>query len=139
MKASEPMMPSKRRRGSDDGLHHHLEGLGMIRKKTGPKSTDTQSVTFWELRRNGKSRDYDIFDAGSPASAGKIARVFSRDGRDKIARAHAILIVAAPQLLAAIERAVELYGKEGGPWNGPGAPGSWLYEARAAINAATGD
>ncbi len=95
-------------------------------------------VTSWELRRKGKSRDYDIFAAGAPASAGKIARVFSRDGRDKIARAHAILIVAAPQLLAALERAVKLYGKEGGPWNVPGDQGSWISQARAAITAAKG-
>lgn len=102
-------------------------------------SQEKQKANVWELRQNGKSRDYDIFAVGSPASAGKIARVFSRDGRDKIARAHAVLIVAAPQLLAALERAVELYGKGGGPWNVPGEPGSWLSEARAAITAAKGE
>lgn len=41
-------------------------------------------------------------------------------------------------LLAALQRAVEMYGKPGGPWNVPGSAGSWTAQARAAIAAATG-
>ncbi len=49
------------------------------------------------------------------------------------------VIEVFPKLLAALERAVALYGKEGGPWNVPGEPGSWISEARAAITAAKGE
>lgn len=97
-----------------------------------------KATVSWEMRRNKSSGDYDIFAAGAPASAGKIARVFSRDGRDRIARDNAIMIVAAPQLLAALERTAEIYGKPGGPWNTPDTPGSWISQARAAIKAAKG-
>ena len=47
--------------------------------------------------------------------------------------ADACLIAAAPCLLAALESAVEAYGKPGGPWNVPSDPGGWLDQARAAI------
>lgn len=33
----------------------------------------------------------------------------------------------------ALQRAVDLYGKPGGPWNVPSDPGGWLAEARAAL------
>ncbi|MDH5328179.1 MAG: hypothetical protein OEY58_22265 [Gammaproteobacteria bacterium] len=46
---------------------------------------------------------------------------------------------AAPKLLAALKRAVALYGKTGGPWNVPGDPGGWLTQARDAIDLADGN
>jgi hypothetical protein len=45
---------------------------------------------------------------------------------------------AATELFAALEMAVDLYGKDGGPWNVSTAPGEWLCIARAAIAKATG-
>jgi hypothetical protein len=48
------------------------------------------------------------------------------------------LIASSPRLLAALQRAVDLYGKPGGPWNVPGDPGGWLAQAREAIAEATG-
>ncbi len=44
-----------------------------------------------------------------------------------------ILISAAPDLLAALEAAISLYGTPGGPWNVPSDPGGWLEQARAAV------
>ena len=40
------------------------------------------------------------------------------------------------RLVEALEKAVDVYGKPGGPWNVPSEPGSWLAQARAAIDAA---
>lgn len=54
------------------------------------------------------------------------------------AAANARLIASAPELLAALQAAVEMYGKPGGPWNVPGSAGSWIALARAAIAKATG-
>jgi len=42
-------------------------------------------------------------------------------------------------LLEALERAVSLYGKGGGPWNVPSDPGGWLDQSRAAIAKARGE
>ncbi len=39
------------------------------------------------------------------------------------------------QLRSALQRAVALYGKPGGPWNVPGDPGGWLEQARSALAA----
>jgi len=54
-----------------------------------------------------------------------------RPGRETFANSR--LIAAAPDLLAALENAIALYGKDGGPWNVPRDPGGWLDRARAAI------
>lgn len=48
------------------------------------------------------------------------------------------LLAAAPDLLEALELAVSLYGKDGGPWNVPREPGSWISKASAAIAKARG-
>lgn len=42
------------------------------------------------------------------------------------------------ELLTALQAAVDLYGKPGGPWNVPGSAGSWITQARGAIAKATG-
>ena len=53
--------------------------------------------------------------------------------------ANARLIAASPELLAALENAVEQYGKPGGPWNVPSHPGTWIADAQAAIAKAVSD
>ena len=54
-------------------------------------------------------------------------------------KANAALIAAAPELLAALEKAVEQYGRPGGPWNVPSTPGTWIADAQAAIAKAVSD
>ena len=49
------------------------------------------------------------------------------------------LIEAAPDLYAALEKAVADYGKPGGPWNVPSEPGTWLEMAKAALKKARGE
>lgn len=41
-------------------------------------------------------------------------------------------------LLVALEKAVDAYGKPGGPWNVPDEPGEWLDMAKQAIKKAKG-
>lgn len=36
-------------------------------------------------------------------------------------------------LRSILKRAVDLYGKPGGPWNVPSDPGGWISDARAAL------
>lgn len=42
-------------------------------------------------------------------------------------------------LVEALEKAVEDYGKPGGPWNVPSEPGTWLAMAQAALAKARGE
>lgn len=52
--------------------------------------------------------------------------------------ANARLIAAAPDLFEALAEAVRMYGSDGGPWNVPSHPGSWIAQARAAMDKALG-
>jgi hypothetical protein len=38
------------------------------------------------------------------------------------------------QLREVLQYAVDQYGKPGGPWNVPGSKGSWIDQARKALN-----
>lgn len=49
------------------------------------------------------------------------------------------LVLAAPDLLVALEKAVALYGKPGGPWSVPHEPGAWITLAENAIKKAKGE
>ena len=49
------------------------------------------------------------------------------------------LISAVPDMYKALEKAVEEYGKPGGPWNVPSEPGSWIALAKAALAKARGE
>lgn len=68
---------------------------------------------------------------------GTLALVTSQENRMHESNAH--LIAAAPDLLTSLEKAVEHYGKPGGPWNVPSEPGTWIADARAAIAKAKGE
>lgn len=43
------------------------------------------------------------------------------------------IVARIDALEKALQRAVDLYGKPGGPWNVPSDPGGWLAESRAAL------
>ena len=51
----------------------------------------------------------------------------------------AALIAAAPDMYAALEKAVKDYGKPGGPWNVPSEPGTWIHSATSALAKARGE
>ena len=58
--------------------------------------------TRWEARqavRLGQAADIKIYPEGARASAGAIATVHVRDGREASAAAYAALIAAAPELV----------------------------------------
>jgi len=59
----------------------------------------------WEVRQAPaiNSKDFDIYKIGVPASAGKIARVPGREGRNNIVAANARLISAAPDMRDALK------------------------------------
>lgn len=86
----------------------------------------------WKVMPYGKAR-------GIPVQRGKEGGflVYGKSKKREIADAN--LIVSAPDLLAALEKAVEHYGKPGGPWNVPSDPGTWIADARAAIAKAKGE
>ncbi|MFI5157696.1 MAG: hypothetical protein ACHQF4_02460 [Sphingobacteriales bacterium] len=48
----------------------------------------------------------------------------------------ATLMAASKELLEALEKAVKDYGNEGGPWNVPSEPGTWIEMAKSAIQKA---
>ena len=110
-------------------------------------SPEKQNVFGWGINERLSNGDIQISPLSNPRMT--IAFVASNASHGEasknyypcqvIADSNAKLISAAPQLLAALERAVELYGKGGGPWNVPGEPGSWLSEARSAISKAKGE
>ena len=76
----------------------------------------------------------DIFDAENMLILSMSDRQIGTGEPPENAR----LIAAAPDLLAALEKAVENYGEPGGPWNVPSDPGGWLDMARQAIRKAKG-
>ena len=53
--------------------------------------------------------------------------------------ANANLIAAAPDMYEALEAAILEYGKPGGPWNVPSAPGTWIDKAKSALKKARGE
>ena len=102
----------------------------------------------WAVRDDGMDYACPIIDSPSVGRGyyASIATATQRDPHPRegggipiaTARANARLIAAAPDLLAALEKAVERYGKPGGPWNVPSDPGTWIADSRAAIAKAKG-
>ncbi len=69
---------------------------------TAPASLPYTRLSRWEARqavRTGQAADIKIYPEGARASAGAIATVHVRDGREASALALARLIAAAPELL----------------------------------------
>lgn len=58
---------------------------------------------------------------------------------DGLEASNAHLIAAAPELYQALEKAVNYYGRTGGPWNVPSETGTWLAMAQAALQKARGE
>lgn len=46
------------------------------------------------------------------------------------------LDLAIDTLTTALQKAVDQYGQPGGPWNVPSEPGTWIAEARHALEMA---
>lgn len=84
---------------------------------------------------------------GGPVGVGlgwfPMAGIYAPDGSHiislKEAQANAMLDAAAPDLYAALDKAVKDYGNPGGPWNVPSEPGTWIQMAKAALKKARGD
>lgn len=69
---------------------------------TAPASLPYSRLTRWEARqavRTGTAADIKIYPEGARASAGALATVHVRDGREHQAAALARLIAAAPELV----------------------------------------
>ena len=102
----------------------------------------------WIVRDNGEGWVCPVIDSPNIGKGyfASLATATQRDPHPRegggisttTARANARLIAAAPDLLAALEKAVGHYGKPGGPWNVPSEPGTWIADARAAIAKAKG-
>ena len=60
-------------------------------------------------------------------------------GSGSFDNANAFLIAAAPDMYAALVKAVKDYGKPGGPWNVPSEPGTWIHSATSALAKARGE
>ena len=91
--------------------------------------TEAKKRSAWTLFSDG---------FGSGVQIGKECGFFVQAKAKKRSEELARLIAAAPDLLEALERAVQLYGQPGGPWNVPSEPGAWIEQARAAIAKARG-
>ena len=61
------------------------------------------------------------------------------DERGIVGISNAFLIAAAPDMYAALVKAVADYGKPGGPWNVPSEPGTWIHSATSALAKARGE
>ena len=75
---------------------------------TAPASLPSTRPTRWETRqvvRNGQAADIKIYAEGERASAGALATVHVRCGREARAAELAKLIAAAPELLAELQAA----------------------------------
>lgn len=76
-----------------------------------PASLPYTRLTRWEARqavRTGTAADIKIYPEGARASAGAIATVHVRDGREHQAAALARLIAAAPELHDVLRELTEL-------------------------------
>lgn len=90
----------------------------------------------WEVLPNGNDLDIKI---GEEQRIYVVLQATDLDMDNYIARkANANLIASAPDLYYALEKAVNDYGKEGGPWNVPSEPGTWIDMAKNALKKARG-
>ncbi len=78
---------------------------------TAPASLPYTRLTRWEARqavRTGTAADIKIYPEGARASAGALATVHVRDGREASALALARLIAALPELLDVLRDVTDL-------------------------------
>ena len=104
-------------------------------------SEHTPGPWLWEYRRGGEGQyNMEVYSAthGVIATCAWTPRPLGNGATGTYRDANASLIAAAPELLDALQAAVEMYGKPGGPWNVPGSAGCWITQARVAIAKATG-
>ena len=97
---------------------------------TGPRAAftfwlDTQEIQEYKIVSGSNKELICIIPSGE----------HSEGNEDSISA----LISAAPDMYKALKKAVEEYGKPGGPWNVPSEPGSWITLAKAALAKARGE
>lgn len=97
---------------------------------TGPRAA------FTILIDKAKTQDYTIVSGSNKELICIIPSGKHSEGNEDSISA---LISAAPDMYKALEKAVEDYGKPGGPWNVPSEPGSWIALAKAALAKARGE
>ena len=97
---------------------------------TGPRAA------FTILIDKAKTQDYKIVSGSNKELICIIPSGKHSEGNEDSISA---LISAAPDMYKALEKAVEDYGKPGGPWNVPFEPGSWIALAKAALAKARGE
>ena len=97
---------------------------------TGPRA----AFTIWLDK--AKTQDYKIVSGSNKELICIIPSGKHSEGNEDSISA---LISAAPDMYKALEKAVEDYGKPGGPWNVPSEPGSWIALAKAALAKARGE
>lgn len=97
---------------------------------TGPRA----AFTIW--LDTPKAQEYKIVSGSNKELICIIPSGKHSEGNEDVISA---LIAAAPDMYKALEKAVEEYGKPGGPWNVPSEPGSWITLAKAALAKARGE
>ena len=103
-----------------------------------PASLPYTRSTRWEARqavRTGTAADIKIYPEGARASAGALATVHVRDGREHQAAALARLIAAAPELRDALSSLVYLLDLAYEAWgsHGPTLTPERITAARALL------
>jgi hypothetical protein len=94
-------------------------------------TTDKHTPGPWRLNAGDETRIMAVSKTVADAKCGGMTGIRLRE-----AEANARMIAAAPDMMAALQYAVDHYGKPGGPWNVPSDPGGWLDRARDAIGKA---
>jgi len=88
---------------------------------------------------NGESLAIVDQNARAGESVPVVCIITKRETQNERDTANARLISAAPDLFAALEKAVADYGRPGGPWSVPSEPGTWIAMATEALKKARGE
>jgi hypothetical protein len=112
-----------------DGLPDHTDGGGPYEERTlyaAPSQPASGEVVAWMYTHSEPGSWPQIF----PKS---IRDSFGPGWTETPLYKHAAPSHPAADLVEALEYAVNMYGKPGGPWNVPSDPGGWLERARDAL------